>query len=241
MGCKREVSLLDPKVDQYETTRTNSIDQQSPLPPSPSERSTHSPLWLFVGDSLTAGYGLEPEFSFVSRLQEKILQEEWVDPISGQTPKLKNAGVSGDTSAGTLRRMTWLLSDGADRVFLCIGANDGMRGQPIKALKSNLSEIARRIKSHGASLHLSKILLPPNYGAEYTKRFAQSYEEVAMEEGLSLFPFLLRGVAGERHLNQVDGIHPNAAGHQKIADQLLTHLAEIGLIVKRSSIERNQR
>lgn len=231
LNCKgpqsNEVPVTTPIRISEEMSKLSDADDKSHALPSP--------IWLFVGDSLTAGYGVEPELSFVSRLQEKLRQEDWVEPRSHKTPILRNAGVSGDTSAGTLRRIDWLLEDRVDRVFLCIGANDGMRGQPIEALRSNLSEIASKIRERGPTLHLMQMFLPPNYGEDYTKRFAESYQVVAESEGLSLFPFLLNGVAGESEYNQADGIHPNEEGHQKVADQLLSHLTYAGLIVKRSS------
>ena len=226
LGCAHDSSQK--QIDTSSTSQLETLEARSVSIEIQSDVSR----WLFVGDSLTAGFGVEPERTFVARLQERLKREGWVDPITQETPLLKNAGVSGDTSAGTLRRIDWLLSDRADRVFLCIGANDGMRGQPIDALKHNLSKIAQRVQSRGAKLHLMKMFLPPNYGEEYTQRFANSFEEVASKENLSLFPFLLRGIAGVANLNQSDGIHPNADGHQKAADQLLDHLVSLGFVVK---------
>ena len=227
LGCAHETSQ---QIDAESAPQLKNLNAQ----PTRVETQSDVSRWLFVGDSLTAGFGVEPERSFVARLQERLKIEGWVDPMTQETPLLKNAGVSGDTSAGTLRRIDWLLGDGADRVFLCIGANDGMRGQAIDALKQNLSKIAQRVQSHGAKLHLMKMFLPPNYGEEYTQRFANSFDEVASREKLSLFPFLLRGIAGVAHLNQSDGIHPNAEGHQKAADQLLDHIVSLGFVVKRN-------
>ena len=189
--------------------------------------------WLFVGDSLTAGFGLEAQSSYVSVLGSMIKTHKFVDSTTGLVPKLINAGVSGDTSTGALRRLSWLLADQPHRIFLCIGANDGLRGQPLELLKSNLSNLTKMIKSKGIDLMLMGMRIPPNYGIEYSKGFAKVYAQVAQEQNVPLYPFLLVNVAGHSHLNQTDGIHPNREGHQLIAQQLFNHL-KVSAIIKKN-------
>ena len=222
-------SNQQPSATQQSTSDTDGTQL------SREEASEAQEIWLFVGDSLTSGYGLTADQSYVAILQDLINQGSWIDSERQVPPLLKNAGVSGDTSAGALRRISWLLADQPLRVFLCIGANDGMRGQPIEAMKQNIHQIIEKVKSRGAQIHLMQMYLPPNYGSEYTKSFAQSFSEVAQATSLDLFPFLLRNVAGEAKLNLNDGIHPNQAGHQLIAEQLLEHLVSARILVKNSS------
>ena len=179
---------------------------------------------------MTAGYGLDAQSSYVSLLENMIKVQDFVDTKTGLIPKLVNAGVSGDTSTGALRRLSWLLADQPDRVFLCIGANDGLRGQPIKVLKSNLINLSKMIQSKGIELMLMGMRIPPNYGVEYSEGFAKVYKQVAEEHNVALYPFLLANVAGHNHLNQTDGIHPNRKGHQLIAQQLFKHLENAAVI-----------
>jgi acyl-CoA thioesterase I len=193
------------------------------------------PKWLFIGDSLTAGYGLDANSSYVAILQRAIEAEAWVEPVSGQMPKLINAGVSGDTSAGALRRVSWLLADQPTRVFLCIGANDGLRGQPVAMLKKNLNQLISIMKEMSIEVHLIGMQVPPNYGAEYSTEFTQAYQQVAEEQQVNLYPFLLANVAGVANLNQSDGIHPNREGHQVVAQQFHTYLKSLNLLTHSSN------
>ena len=188
--------------------------------------------WLFIGDSLTAGFGVEIDQSYVSVLQDIITSENLVDSTLLKEPKLINAGVSGDTSAGVLRRLDWLLAEKPDRVFLCIGANDGLRGQPLAALEKNLTKIIKKLKDLHIYVYLMGMKLPPNYGESYTTQFAQVYVNISKNEMIPLYPFLLEGVAGHHQYNQADGIHPTEAGHHKIAKKLSKKLINIGLLQK---------
>ena len=199
---------------------------------STSTSKTKDLSWLFVGDSLTAGFGVTLDQSYVSVLQQKLKSELWVDPQSQRVPQLVNAGVSGDTSAGVLRRIDWLLTDKPDRVFICIGANDGLRGQSLTALEANLKKIIHKIKRMGIYVHLIGMKLPPNYGADYTVQFEQVYQKIARSEKVPFYPFLLEGVAGNIKYNQTDGIHPNEEGHQKVAEEVLSHLVTMKLLQK---------
>lgn len=196
------------------------------------QESKHVTKWLFVGDSLTAGYGLEPEAAYVALIQKKIHQEAWLDAESKQVPILINAGISGDTSAGALRRIDWLLAEQPSRVFLCIGANDGLRGQAVSALEMNLTKLIEKIKKKGIQVTLMGMQVPSNYGPEYSAQFKQSYQTVAESQKIALYPFLLKGVGGVAELNQSDGIHPNHEGQQKIATQLFEYILQQAYLSK---------
>src|SRR6185436_81190 len=131
--------------------------------------------------------------------------------------RVVNAGVSGDTSAGGLRRMDWVLRAHPAVVVVALGANDGLRGQSVAAMRENLEAIVRRAQAGGARVLLIGMRVPSNYGAAYTREFAAVYPDVAKRTGVPLLPFLLEGVAANPGLNQPDGIHPNAEGHRRIA------------------------
>ena len=177
--------------------------------------------WAFIGDSLTAGFGVASSESYVSILEKKLL---------GDFPNLEliNAGVSGDTSAGVLRRLDWILKDRPQKVFLCIGANDGLRGLPLPTLEKNLNSIIDQIQTSGSQVILMGMMIPPNYGPKYTNDFKAIYPRIADQKEILFLPFLLEGVAGDSTLNQADGIHPNVQGHQKVAQHVFqfinTHL-----------------
>ena len=135
-----------------------------------------------------------------------------------------NAGVSGDTTAGGLRRVDWVLRTNPEIVIVALGANDGLRGQSPQAVRANLEEIVARLQAAGARVLLAGMRLPPNYGAEFTKEFEAVFPAVARRAKIAFMPFLLDGVATDPRLNQPDGIHPTAAGHQVIADHLWSYL-----------------
>lgn len=129
-----------------------------------------------------------------------------------------NAGVSGDTSAGGLRRLDWALEDDPLVLVLALGANDGLRGLPTTELHKNLAAIIERCRDKGVAVILAGMEAPPNYGPDYAARFRNVYTDLASSYDVPLIPFLLDGVAGERALNQADGIHPNADGARRVAD-----------------------
>ena len=168
---------------------------------------------VFLGDSLTAGFGLDQEESYPALIQAKIL-------AAGANHTVVNAGLSGDTTAGGLRRMDWLLREKIDILVIALGANDGLRGLPTAEVKKNLVEIIERLRRQntGAEVLLAGMLVPPNIGPEYADRFRAVFPDVARETRAHLLPFLLDGVAGNPDMNQQDGIHPTAAGQQRIAD-----------------------
>jgi acyl-CoA thioesterase I len=167
---------------------------------------------LFVGTSLTAGYGIGEEFAYPARLQEKI-------DSAGLPFRVANAGISGETSAGGLARIDWMLQRPIDVLVLELGANDGLRGLDVAALRANLDAIIRRTKNAhpDADIILAGMEAPPNLGESYTRAFRRVYTDLAREHDLPLVPFLLDGVAAEPALNLDDGIHPNQAGQRRVA------------------------
>jgi acyl-CoA thioesterase-1 len=173
--------------------------------PSVERPPSSAPRIVILGDSLTAGLGLPKEQSFPSLLQERLKAE-------GHQYEVVNAGVSGDTSAGGLRRLDWALEGDVRILILELGANDGLRGLPVDNMKRNLGEIITRARQRGITVILTGMEAPPNYGPAYTAAFRQAYRDLAREHDVAFVPFLLDGVAGMRDLNTADGIHPNPAG-----------------------------
>ena len=168
---------------------------------------------VILGDSLTAGLGVAREEAYPALLEARLRRD-------GLAYRVVNAGVSGDTSAGGLRRVDWVLRARPDLVVVALGANDGLRAQPVQALRDNLTAIVTRLRAAGARVLLAGMRLPPNYGADYTAAFAGAFPAVARATSVPLLPFLLDGVAGDPALNQADGIHPNASGHRVMAETL---------------------
>ena len=181
--------------------------------PSPTPGATPAKTVVFLGDSLTAGFGLPPGEAFPALIGEKIR-------AAGLPFQVENAGLSGDTSAGALRRTDWLLQRPIDVLVIELGGNDGLRGLPVKSLKANLQAIIDKVKAKNPSVKIiiAGMQIPPNVGADYSASFAKLYAELAQENNAALIPFLLEGVGGHRDLNQQDQIHPTAAGHRVIAD-----------------------
>jgi acyl-CoA thioesterase I len=178
------------------------------------------PVVLFVGTSLTAGLGLDPDRAFPALIQRKIV-------AAGLAYRVVNAGLSGETSAGALRRIDWLLSEPAAVLVLETGANDGLRGQDPAGTRANIEAILDRALEQRPPPRLVLIAMEalPNYGPEYAERFRAIFPEVAREKGATLVPFPLEGVAGAASLNQADGIHPTEEGHRRIADAVWRVLA----------------
>ena len=170
---------------------------------------------VFLGTSLTAGLGLEPEQAFPVLLQQKV-------DSAGLPFEIVNAGVSGETSAGALRRTDWLLRQPIDVLVLETGANDGLRALNIDSTKANIQSIISRVLAvkPATRILLVQMEAPPNLGTRYTSRFRAMFPDLARENNITLLPFLLEGVAGERSLNQGDGMHPTAEGSQRVADHL---------------------
>lgn len=176
----------------------------------PSARPAR-PRIVALGDSLTAGYGLLESQSYPALLQSRLDED-------GYEFEVVNAGVSGDTSAGGVRRLDWALDGDVRVVIVALGANDGLRGLSIGEMKQNLTQIIQRARDRNAVVILAGMEAPPNYGQEYAVAFRQAYRDVAQKERVLFIPFLLDKVAGQGALNQADGIHPNAQGTRIVAD-----------------------
>jgi acyl-CoA thioesterase-1 len=176
-----------------------------------------SPVILAFGNSLTAGFGVPDNESYPSRLQNILIQ-------NGYPHKVINAGVSGDTTAGGLRRIKWLMKHTPEVVILELGANDGLRGLSIKAMEFNLDKIIGICEEHGAKVLLTGMKVPPNYGEEYTVEFEKVFIRLAGKYDLSLVPFFLKGVAGVREHTQPDGIHPLGSGYSIVVQTIWKYL-----------------
>jgi acyl-CoA thioesterase-1 len=178
--------------------------------PQPTPRTV-----LFLGTSLTAGYGLDPEQAYPALLQRKI-------DAAGLPYRVVNAGVSGETSAGALRRLDWLLRQPFDVLVLETGSNDMLRGADLDSLAANLRAIVDRVRTARpeAAIVLVGMRAPPNLGLAYASRFRRAYTELVERDHLIFVPFLLEGVAGRPELNQPDGIHPNARGEERVAENV---------------------
>ena len=182
-----------------------------PAAATPSARA-NVPRIIFLGDSLTAGLGLDIQDNFPSLIQARLEEK-------GREFEVVNAGVSGDTSAGGLRRLEWAMADGNPRILVvALGGNDGLRGLPPEQLEANLAAIIERGQARGLTVILAGMEAPPNFGADYTARFRGVYPALAQRYRIPLIPFLLEGVAGDPAFNQSDGIHPNQRGAQVVAD-----------------------
>jgi acyl-CoA thioesterase I len=170
---------------------------------------------LFYGNSLTAGYGIEPEDAFPGLIAKRL------DSL-GYDFNVINGGLSGETTAGGLRRLDWFLEEIPGLFVLELGGNDGLRGIPAEESKKNLKEIIQKVKSKSPKTRilLAGMQIPPNMGNAYTNNFQKIYPEIAQEENVPLIPFLLEGVAGNPELNLKDGIHPTEKGHLIILETL---------------------
>ncbi|HVF44282.1 MAG TPA: arylesterase [Pyrinomonadaceae bacterium] len=188
---------------------------QTPAPATPAETL---PKIVAFGDSLTAGYGLSPRESYPALLQKML-------DADGFKYEVVNAGVSGDTSAGGVRRIDWSLDAGGVRfVILELGANDFLRGQPVSETKKNLAAIIERSKSRGARVLLAGMYTTTDAGRDYGREIDEIFKSLAREHGVTLIPFFLEGVAGKAELNQQDGIHPNAEGTRLVAATVYRYL-----------------
>jgi len=170
---------------------------------------------LFYGDSLTAGYGLSEEEAFPALIDKKIKQQ-------GKSWKVINAGLSGETTAGGLSRIDWMLRQPVDIFVLELGGNDGLRGLPLDQTKTNLQGIIDRVRAKNPNVKIivAGMMVPPNMGPEYTEQFKSVYPDLAKKNKAALIPFLLEGVGGIEKLNLPDGIHPNVEGHKIVAETL---------------------
>jgi len=175
---------------------------------------------LFLGDSLTEGLGVDRDDAF-PKLVETMIQREL-----NKSVVVINGGVSGSTTSDGLARLKWYLKQRPSIVFLALGANDGLRGLDLKESQKNLEEIIRYSQESHAKVLLAGMLIPPNYGPEYSESFKKIYQEIQNKYKLRSMPFLLDGVAGKKELNQRDGIHPNEQGHKYIAKKVFEFIKE---------------
>lgn len=176
--------------------------------------------FVFLGDSLTEGYGVSQESAFPSLIQEKVTKDKlnW---------KMISSGSSGSTSASTLSRLKWIAKEKPDYVMILMGSNDGLRGFAIDDIEKNLVAALKWAQENKIKIILGALQMPPNYGAEYAKKYQQLYPKLATRFNIPLAPFLLDEVAGHKELNQADGIHPNEKGHQIIAENFYKYLKPI--------------
>ena len=200
-----------------------------PAPPTPMSSGQAPPIELLtrldernrsnfprlvtLGDSLTAGFGLGPDQAYPARLQDRL-------DAGGYQIQVVNAGVSGDTSAGGLRRLEWALDGDVELLVVALGGNDGLRGLPVDQMKNNLARIITEAEARDVEILLAGMEAPPNFGYAYTDAFREVFYTLAHEYDVVFVPFLLEGVAGVPDLNQRDGIHPNAEGAARVADHL---------------------
>jgi acyl-CoA thioesterase-1 len=210
-GCRGNAQ--GDRESKQERASAPAVPPAASAPAPAGTRAAARPRIVALGDSLTAGLGLPSTQAYPALLQQKL-------DANGYAYEVINAGVSGDTSAGGLRRLDWSLEGDVRVLIVALGANDGLRGLPAKELKSNLERIITRAKDRGIGVILAGMEAPPNYGREYTAAFRGVYTDLAREHDLPFLPFLLDKVAGVTSLNQADGIHPNAQGAAIVADAL---------------------
>ena len=202
-ACSRaEPSRSTPDVGPVSGSNGGSIGGSASA--GPAVRGSR-PRIVFLGDSLTAGLGLDPADNITSLLQQRLIDE-------GYDYEVVNAGVSGDTSAGGRSRLDWSLAGDVKILVVELGGNDGLRGLPVAALKENLAAIIQRAQERDVRVLLTGMEAPPNFGHAYTTEFRQVFRDLASEHHVAFMQFFLDGVAGDARLNQADGIHPNPAG-----------------------------
>lgn len=172
---------------------------------------------VIIGDSLTEGFGVSRERAYPSLLQKKI-------ESSGKKYQVINAGISGSTSASAPSRMAWQLKNKPEMILLALGANDGLRGQPVKSMEDNLSTAIAMAKKENVKILLAGIKIPPNYGRDYGADFYAAFKRVADKHSIPLLPFILDKVGGITKLNLADGIHPNEKGHEIVAETVYNFL-----------------
>ncbi len=197
------------------------VDDRSTSPDRvPDTASTESFGIVFLGDSLSAGYGLAEDQAFPALVQAELRSR-------GHDVEVINAGVSGDTTAGGLSRLDWVLSTGPGLLVVELGGNDALRGQPLENIEKNLRQIVRGGKAAGARVLLLGMDVPTNFGADYGGAFAELYPRIAKEEQVELLPGFVRTVGTDPRLMMGDGLHPTAAGHRTLARSLVVAIEEL--------------
>jgi acyl-CoA thioesterase I len=217
------VFLLPFLITCNTTQSTESTGKQAPASSAEATIAENTEkIILFFGNSLTAGYGVEPSEAFPALIQAKL--------DSLDLPyKVVNAGVSGETTSGGSNRVDWVLRQPVDVFVLELGGNDGLRGIPLSETRKNLQTIIDRVKTKypQARIVLAGMQVPPNMGNTYASGFRALYADLAQKNNVELIPFLLEGVGGEPALNQADGIHPTSKGHKILAENVWQELKEI--------------
>lgn len=209
-----------PRAEAAAAPAASAVTTAEPAAAPVAAPVSNGPLVIFLGDSLTAGYGLPENQAYPALLERRLVAK-------GAPVRILNAGVSGDTTAGGLARLDWLLKQKPDVLVVGLGGNDGLRGLDLGQSEKNLREIVRRGKAAGAEVLLLGMMIPPNYGRDYTERFRTMYPKIADEFDVPLVPFLLEGVGGIADLNQADGIHPTAKGQKIVADNVEPYLVDL--------------
>lgn len=176
-----------------------------------------TPKVVFLGDSLTAGYGIERKDSWPSLIENKL-------KLKGKEIKAIYGGISGSTTASGLRRLRWYLKSKPDILVLALGANDGLRGLDLDASKKNLEHTIKLALENKLKVFLAEMRVPPNYSKEYAQKFQKMYKDLSESYPITLIPFFLKDVAGKKDLNLSDGIHPNEKGNKVIADHIYPYL-----------------
>jgi acyl-CoA thioesterase-1 len=215
------LTLACERTDQQASSSDTPPSAATPTstPDNPNDEGAR-PKVVCLGDSLTAGLGLVESQSYPSVLQRKIDAEQYGFEVV-------NAGVSGDTSAGGLRRLDWALQGDVKVLVVALGGNDALRGLSVTDMRENLSTIVERARARGVVVILAGMQAPPNFGEEYTAAFRQAFAEVARQHRARFIPFLLDKVAGQPALNQPDGIHPNARGAEIVAETVWGALSPV--------------
>ena len=205
----------------YDRGSASAAPSQSTSPPhegaGPRPISPERPSIVAFGDSLTAGLGVSPDQSYPARLQQTL-------DAAGYAYRVVNAGVSGETTAGGARRVSWVLRNKPAIVILELGGNDGLRGLSLQETKANLERIIQQLQQASVTVVLAGMKLPPNYGQDYTEGFEALYQTLATQYHLTRIPFFLDGVAGSSSLNQADGIHPTGEGYRLIVEKIFPTL-----------------
>ncbi len=216
------MTLIFGCADPGGNDRVERTPAADPAPAAGEEDPADRPMILFVGTSLTAGYGILQDQAYPGLIEERLERE-------GFPHEVENAGVSGETSAGALRRVDWLLRRPFDVLVLETGANDMLRGTDPDDTRDNIQQIIDRVRADRPEVPIVLLGMraAPNLGREYVERFDRIYQELAEENDLALVPFLLEEVGGEREMNLPDGVHPNPAGHERMAETVWPVLREV--------------
>jgi acyl-CoA thioesterase I len=209
-GCDERLGSPPPKI---QGTSVDARPGAKAPPPSNAATRPEEHILVAFGNSLTAGLGVTADETYPAQLQQKLL-------LAGYRYRVVNAGISGETTAGGLRRVGWVLKSKPDVVILELGANDGLRGLDLKQTQDNLGEIISQLLAGGAKVLLAGMQLPSNYGPQYTSRFQHLYVDLARRYGVPIIPFFLQGVAAQTNLNQADGIHPTVEGYAVVVETL---------------------